>query len=259
MALLCGCISCSLRAVSPTPPRGFCARAAAPYAYASSDAPRPPFCLTNKGTFCEDFDDPGSGAFPAMNLWDGGAIGVVSAPHFSPPNALRTTFTTPSDGTCRYATVDNVNLDRPIPNGYSVEYKILAASLPGKLLHGVAVLSNDTSSGVTCSIYMESRAGGATIAVEPQQSPAPTQYISLSRKIIAGQWSHVVVDVTGAAGARRLSVRIDGVSALEDATLIPQCQSTARIVHVGVGLICVTAELAGDEDVAFDDIRVIAR
>jgi hypothetical protein len=152
-----------------------------------------------------------------------------------------------------------VNLDHPIPNGYSVEYKILAASLPGKLLHGVAVLSNDTSSGVTCSIYMESRAGGATIAVEPQQSPAPTQYISLSRKIIAGQWSHVVVDVTGAAGARRHSERIDGVSALEDATLIPQCQSTARIVHVGVGLICVTAELAGDVDVAFDDIRVIAR
>jgi len=225
---------------------------------AGADAAQP-FCKTDSGTFCEDFDDPGSAAFPDSNLWDGGTLAFVADPHFSPPKALRATFANPTDSTCRYAVLKNAGLDAPIPNGYRIEYRIFAKTIPGRLLHGATVGTRDTNTANRCSIFMETLAGpGATLIVEPQTDQLPAQDIQLSRKILPGQWSHVEIDVKGPAGARRASVVIDGATAVSDTMLTTSCQAMDRLYEVTTGLICVNADALGDLDVAFDDIRVIA-
>jgi hypothetical protein len=221
-----------------------------------STMPAPPFCKTYGGTFCEDFDDPGSAGFPSTSLWDGGTVGVVTDPFFSPPKSLRTTFVKPPDGACRYANVYNTSLASPIVGGYRVEYRIFAKTIPGRILHGPALGTRDTNTTDACSVYMETTASGASLIVEPQGIPDPSQYIQLSRKIVPGQWSHVVVDITGSAGGRKASVVIDGVAAVSGVQLIAQCQSLDRLTDIAVGLICVTADVGGDIDVAFDDVRV---
>lgn len=225
---------------------------------ANADAPAPPpFCKTDGGTFCEDFDDPGSGALPYTDVREGGTVTEVEDPHVSPPRALRTTFVRPDDGTCRYAVRGTPALQLAATGGFSVEYKIRPLAVPGRLLAG-ADITYEAADGKQCSFYFEARPTGAFLVVEPLEDPTPAQFIPLTRRLLAGEWSTVSWDVHGASGERRATVTVNGENAVLDATLEPPCQGGIRIVDIHIGLDCVTVDLGGDVDVAFDDLRVIA-
>lgn len=216
-----------------------------------------PFCRTDGGTLCEDFDDPGSAALPTTAT-DGGGVTEILDPHFSSPRSLRATAEPPQENTCRIAVRHSDVLSVPIPDGFRIEYRIRAVSIPGALHHVSTEMSNTNDASDKCSIYMRTVPTGASLVVEPAAPSPPRQLITLSRKIVAGEWSHVVVEIRGGPGGRRASVTIDGTPAATD-VMLEVCQSLDRLSKVVVGLVCVTPELGGNADVAFDDVRVIAR
>jgi hypothetical protein len=223
------------------------------------DAPSPPFCKTEGGVFCEDFVDPASAVLPNVAVGDGGTITVVGDPHSSAPNALRVTFPGSTDTTCRLATRTSGDLSLVVNGGFALEYKIRPATIPGRLLHGAHVETADLDGGTPCSFYFETLPNASSLVVEPYVSSTGRQLIPLSRKLVAGAWSHVVIDIGGPIGARNATVTIDGIVAASNAPFLADCASLTRIKRIGVGLFCVNSETTGDADVAFDDIRVITR
>lgn len=223
---------------------------------ATADAAAP-FCATDAGALCEDFDDVASAALPKTALQDGGAVEEIDATHVSPPRSLRARFPLPPDADCRVAARYNDGLDVSMPDGFRLEYKVRPEAVPGSIAHGAGVELKNTSSSGTCSIYVRTLPNVSMLAIG--KSGGATQELMLSRKIVPGKWNHVVVEMKGPAGGRKASVTLDGVSALSDADVLGDCQSFDRVLGVSVGILCVSNTAMGDVDIAFDDVRLTAR
>jgi hypothetical protein len=221
-----------------------------------SDAGALPFCKTNAGTLCEDFDDPGSAALPRVEVGDGGAFVTVTDRPASPPNAARVTFVVVADQTCRYAG-RFADLDAASGDGFRVEYKIrLNEPVGGRIFVGPEV-TMVTSDDRNQMYYLELTAMGAILRVETDL--LPTQEIPLSRRPIPGQWSEIVVDLHGGSGARKVSVTIDGAAAATDVALAAEHQSAYKIRKLFAGALCVTGFAQGKVSFDLDDIRLTAR
>jgi len=230
---------------------------ATPAADGSSDAPMAPFCEIDGGTICEDFDDPQSSRFPLPYTTDGGTITIVDDPHYSPPKALRATYSPIDAGGCNYAIIESATLGAPAPNGFHAEYKVRLAKLSGIANIGARIYMAAADGGRNCDYYVWVTPTGASLHVGNNQGDSDDH--ALGERPIVGQWSHLTIDVHGAAGAQKVEVTVDDKVALVDTAVRPECAFDTALRTVEVGLHCVDETVAGDLDIAVDDVRVIVR
>jgi hypothetical protein len=223
-----------------------------------------PFCKVDGGTFCADFDDPGAAGFGGFTrIDDGGAVFEDDAAPASPPNAMRFKLArqVPSDlpdGGCAYALVRTADLDIPT-SGLGAEFKLKVHTPPvtGRLSLGPSIQFTDATLSRRCDVFLGIAAGGAAHLLF--DTDGTTGSAALSRKPIAGQWSHVELDVHGGVASRAVTVRVDGEIAATDVLLPTDCQASTIFRGIGLGLFCVDDGVGGDVDVSYDDIRVITR
>lgn len=222
-----------------------------------------PFCKTDGGTFCADFDDPGAAPFGGgANISDGGAAFEDDSGPISPPNAMRFTLTRPlasdyPDGGCAYVVLQSGAFDLAT-SGLGAEFRIKVTKPPasGSIALGPSLRFLDDA-GSRCDVFFGIIAnGGVQVAFDTGGS---TDYALLGRKPVPGQWAHVEIDIHASGTSRAISVRIDGASAGPEVPFPSACQARTRFHGVDLGLFCVGESVGGDLDVSYDDIRVIAR
>jgi hypothetical protein len=224
-----------------------------------SDAPPPPFCKTDAGTFCADFDDPGATPFVGnTTIHDGGAIELVDASAVSPPNALRMSLLRPPpDAGCTYVVLQSAELGVQITTGLGAQFemKLDAPPAAGQLGLGLSIRLEEPTSEVGCSIYLSVDEDNAFLVFEG------TSYVTtpLMRRPLPGEWSRVELDFHAGASGRAVSVAIGGASAGPEIPLPSVCQNKPLLRRVQLGLYCVQNAVGIDVGVSFDDIRVIAR
>jgi hypothetical protein len=228
----------------------------------SGTAP-PPFCRTDGGTFCADFDDPGAAPFAGpRNISDGGVAIEDDSGSVSPPNAMRFTRPQllasdyPDGGGCAFVSISSADF-QVATSGLGAEFKIKLNEPPvsGDVSIGPHVRFVDPATNAHCNVYFNVSPTGVRIGFGMEGSNG---FVTLDRKPVPGQWAHFEVDVHGSGASRAVSVRIDGVDA-GDVALPSDCQSSTVFHGVDLGLFCVSESVGGDLDVSYDDIRVIAR
>lgn len=223
----------------------------------AGDARAPlPFCATDAGTRCEDFDDPKSGVLPFTTGDPGFEFTLDTEHHVSAPNALRLTIARPPVGEpCRYA-FRHGTIEAPAANGVRLEYKLRPASLGDYANVGASVVLANTDNSQSCNAYIQHYPDGAKLYVTDNASASRS--LPLTRRAPLGEWTAIVIDMTGPPGGRKLAVTFDGVLAGQDTTVADACQNATRLMRLEVFARCVSDQSGADLDVSVDDVRVIA-
>ena len=213
---------------------------------------RVPFCVEDGGLFCEDYEDPGRVGLAKKLIDDGGVITVDDNDpvqgHF-----LRTSVTNPPDSLCQDAYVNGAPPGLVFSAGVHVEYKVRPNVFTGGLTLGlVSRLSGGPSD---CEMYLHGSPDNVQLVFESAGTKVATD---LTRKLVAGKWSRVEIDVAATAGSvPKASVTIDGQSAVSGVDLPSSCQATT-VSHLEIGVICATSA-TGSADFGYDDMRITGR
>jgi hypothetical protein len=167
------------------------------------------------------------------------------------------TLPEPTAPGCHQAVRDFTGVRTPAANGFNLEYKFRLATALGRAVDlGTAVAMESESGDEKCSYYLEVAPAGMRFAV--QREGGTEENFMVGRSALVDEWTPIVVDVHGAPGGRKLTVAVGGVVAIDDAAIPSYCQNGTFVTAAAVGVSCGFTG-AGDLDVAFDDVRVIAR
>ena len=219
----------------------------------------PPFCATDGGDLCEDFDDPGSATFTDAVADDGGTFSLETSQFVSPPKSAHFEFAPVSDpdAGCSNLGRKSARLIQA-PDGFTVEYKVrLDAEISGsRALLGTSVAFGPATGDALCRFYLAlTPPSGAQLYIEATDG---SEYPALKRRPVPMQWSHVVIDYHGASSSRKVSVFIDEQEALLDWPVASSaCQIADYVRELYLGLICVDSE-TGPLSAYFDDVRLKA-
>lgn len=213
-----------------------------------ADADAGPFCAraTPKPVFCEDFDDGGY-----ADVWhsraDPGASVTIEK------GALRLSIATQEAGAaCAYSMLDGT-FSVPVPTRARLAYDVRVGHLQDDgghpLTFSIVSLRIAESGGTNeCKHYLSL---GTDTSLQ-LDTPSQSTNTPLSAAIAPGRWTHVELTVDKSGGTPKVSVAIDGVTALAPKDVPAEC-AEALVSRVLMGLLCIQTT-NGDVEIRLDDV-----